>query len=134
PLSAVAHLAHRLGRRRDRPLRCGRLGDTRQRFYPNRLKAWTQWLLRGPLLGGVRLHLLPAAVRHLRRSASSSAILGYSGSGDDLLGVTDERCCQIGRSATSAMRGELQQRGRPVPAEPGRSEERRVGKGGGRRW
>src|SRR5205807_2716091 len=72
---------------------------------------------------GVRLHLLPAAVRHLRRSASSSAILGYSGSGDDLLGVTDERCCQIGRSATSAMRGELQQRGRPVPAEPGRIDE-----------
>src|SRR5204862_481753 len=41
------------------------------------------------------------------------------GSGEDVLGVTDERCCQIARSATSAMRGELQQCGRPVPAEPG---------------
>src|SRR2546429_4511437 len=45
------------------------------------------------------------------------------GSAEDLLGVTDERCCQIARSATSAMRGELQQRGRPVPAEPGRIDE-----------
>src|SRR5205814_6285218 len=41
------------------------------------------------------------------------------GSAQDLLGVTDERCCQIAGAATSAMRGELGQCGRPVPAEPG---------------
>src|SRR5207302_1254524 len=45
------------------------------------------------------------------------------GSVEDLLSVTDERYCQIARSATSAMRGELQQCGRPVPAEPGRIDE-----------